>query len=63
MIRLLIKDYTLQEKKMLYDLLGTALYDAEDYGCSDLVLDDLQKALEWLYTEIKKEETGNGQNS
>ena len=63
MIRLLIKDYTLQEKKMLYDLLGTALYDAGDYGCSDLVLDDLQKALEWLYTEIKKEETGNAQNS
>lgn len=62
MIRLLIKDYTLEEKMELYDSLVEALAEADDYGCSDLVLDDLQKALDWLYTQIKKEETGNGQN-
>ena len=62
MIRLLIKDYTLQEKMELYDSLGAALSEADDYGRSDLVLDDLQKALDWLYTQIKKEETGYGQN-
>lgn len=62
MIRLLIKDYTLQEKMELYDSLGAALSEADDYGRSDLVLDDLQKALDWLHTQIKKEETGNGQN-
>ena len=45
MIRLLIKDYTLQEKMELYDSLEAALSEADDYGCSDLVLGDLQKLL------------------
>lgn len=62
MIRLLIKDYTLQEKMELYGSLGAALSEADDYGRSDLVLDDLQKAIDWLYIQIKKEETGNAQN-
>lgn len=62
MIRLLIKDYTLQEKTGLYDSLREALSEAYDCGCSDLVLGDLQKALDWLEKQIKKEVTSNAQN-
>lgn len=62
MIRLLIKDYTLQEKMELYDSLGAALSEADDYGRSDLVLGDLQKALYWLEKQIRKEEMSNAQN-
>lgn len=43
MIRLFIKDYTLQERMELYDSLNAALSKSDDYGCSDLVLGDLQR--------------------
>lgn len=62
MIRLLIKDYTLQEKMVLYDSLHAALSEAYDYGRSVLVFDDLQKALYWLEKQIGKEVPGNAQN-
>lgn len=62
MIRLLIKDYTLQEKKELYNSLGAALSRQMIMWSSDLVLGDLQNALYWLEKQIKKEETNNAQN-
>lgn len=46
MIRLLIKDYTLQEKMELYDSLGAAL----------------SEALYWLEKQIRKDEMSNAQN-
>lgn len=62
MIRLFIKDYTLQERMELYDSLNAALSKSDDYECSDLVLGDLQKALYWLENQIRKEEMSNAQN-
>lgn len=62
MIRLLIKDYTLQEKRSLARLLVEAAYDAKDEGAPEIVTEDILKAYHRLKSQIDKEVNGNAQN-
>ena len=64
MIRLMIEKYTLEEKKVLYRaLVAGMLSESCGEDRQKTVETDLDKAADWLFKQIKKEETGNGQNS
>lgn len=62
MIRLLIKEYSLQEKVALLRALHEVGIDARCDGAPEIVTEDIFKACDWLKVQIDKEVTGNAQN-
>ena len=67
MIRLLIKDYTLKQKKALYRALGKAFIELgqcsfDGFEEKRAVRYDIDCAMDWLLSEIRKEEMSNAQN-
>lgn len=62
MIRLLIKEYSLQEKVALWRALLEVGIDARCDGAPEIVTEDIFKACDWLKAQIDKEGTGNAQN-
>lgn len=62
MIRLLIKDYSLQEKVALWRALQEASINAKCDSAPEIVGEDISKACYWLKSQIDKEVKGNAQN-
>lgn len=62
MIRLLIKEYSLQEKVALSRALTDAAINAKCDSAPEIVTEDIFKARDWLNVQIDKEVTGNAQN-
>lgn len=55
MIRLLIKEYSLQEKVALWQALHEVGMDARCAGAPEIVTEDIFKACDWLEAQIDKE--------
>ena len=62
MIRLLIKEYSLQEKVALWRALHEVGIDVKCDGAPEIVTEDIFKACDWLKSQIDKEVKGNAQN-
>lgn len=62
MIRLMIKEYTIDEKIALYGAITTGLAVLRRAGGYEQVVKDMDRALYWLEKQIVKEVPDNAQN-